>query len=143
MEESHFGTVLQVTREAFLKNLVSTIYYTLNGSYNVLAANIDHDYAWTNQQGTILYAFGKYQDIPVGVWCAAVPSNNELLWTAVKWPLILFTSVLPSSKLKPTREAERVAFATCAGHLQAAISSTREATIPATGNSSRLSTLTF
>ncbi|BDA47272.1 probable stress response protein YvgO at C-terminar half [Coccomyxa sp. Obi] len=64
----------QVTREAFFKNLVSTIYYTLNSSYNVLAANINHDYLWTNQQGTILYAFGIYQEIPIGVW--AFTSGN-------------------------------------------------------------------
>ncbi len=68
---------MQVTREAFFKNLVSTVYYYLNGSYNVLAANIDHDYTWQNQQGTILYAFGVYQNIPFGVWCAANPILNK------------------------------------------------------------------
>ncbi|KAK9905978.1 hypothetical protein WJX75_009990 [Coccomyxa subellipsoidea] len=64
----------QVTREAFFKNLVSTIYYFLNGSYNVLAANIGQDYTWQNQQGTILYAFGIYNEVPFGVW--AFTSGN-------------------------------------------------------------------
>lgn len=67
----------QVTREAFFKNLVSTIYYFLNGSYNVLAANIGQDYSWQNQQGTILYAFGIYNEVPFGVWCAAISCTSS------------------------------------------------------------------
>jgi hypothetical protein len=67
----------QVTREAFFKNLVSTIYYFLNGSYNVLAANIGQDYTWQNQQGTILYAFGIYNEVPFGVWCAAISCTSS------------------------------------------------------------------
>ncbi len=83
-----------MTREAFLKNLVSTIYYTLNSSYNVLAANLDHDYTWTNQQGTILYAIGKYQEISLGVWCAAVSISPCSEWLSVAAHLLI--SMLPA-----------------------------------------------